>query len=176
MHNIEIVGKLEMTTLSCKDLEEDYIVISINNTNDTTKIYKNEKIKAVHKVVFDDIERPINNLKTMDIGQAKDIKEFVDKYKDSIKRIYCQCTAGISRSSAVATVIARYLNKDDNYIWFTGKYSPNKHVYKTMCVGFGIDYSEQLWKSKQKIAGKGALDKNIKIYSDYGVSLEDMFN
>lgn len=176
-YNIQIMSKQECTLFSTKDLTEDCIIISINDTGYNTVIYDNEHIVDTLKLWFDDIwekEHEDEDLKLMRKTDAIKIKMFVDTYKNKINNIVVHCTAGISRSGAVGCVLARYLNGDDDYLLATGKYIPNKHVYKLMCETFGLEYSEELFKEKMKIRNKGNRD-NLKGYGDYGLDLDDMF-
>ena len=176
-YNIQIMSKQECTLFSFKDLTEDYIVISINDTGYGTVIYKNKKIKDILYLWFDDIwekEHEDEDLKLMRKTDAIKIKMFIDTYKYKVNNIIVHCTAGISRSGAVGCVLARYLNGDDNYLLATGKYIPNKHVYKLMCEVLGLDYSEDMFKEKLRIRNKGNRD-NLKGYGDYGIRIEDMF-
>lgn len=173
-YDIQIMGKQECTLFSTKDLTEGYIIISINDNNCNTVIYKNNHIIDKLKLWFDDIDRPIPNYQVMLATDAHMIKEFIDTYKDKVSNIIVHCTAGVSRSGAVGCVLARYLNGDDSYLLATGNYIPNKHVYKLMCEVFGLEYSEELFKNKLKIRNKGN-QNNLKGYGNYGLDLDDMF-
>lgn len=173
---IDIMSKDECILFSSKDLKDDCIIVSINDTGYDTMLHENKRIIDIHKVWFDDIENAINpKLKLMTIDQAEGIKDFVDKYKDEVKHIVIHCTAGISRSGAVGCVIARYLNDDDNNLWATGKYFPNKHVYKSMCKVFKLEFSDDMFKRKNKIRTRKEKEYNLKFYNDYGVNMDDMF-
>lgn len=177
MYKIKIMGKLEATTFSAGNLEKECVIISINDTHYDTVIYDNPKIKSVLKVWFDDIhskEHEDEDLVLMTDFQARQIKEFIDLWKDQVDEIIFHCTAGISRSGAIGTSCARYLNGCDNYLWATGRYMPNRHVYKLMCEAFGLEYSDRLYKCKTKLKTKS--DRSMMgIYSDYGVTIDDMF-
>lgn len=173
-YNIQIMGKQECTLFSTQNLTEDCIIISINDMGHNTVIYDNKHIINKLRLHFDDIDKPIPQCQLMTLADTKKIKWFVDTYKDKISNIIVHCTAGISRSGAVGCVISRYLNGDDNYLLATGKYIPNKHVYKLMCETFGLEYSEELFKNKLKIRNKGN-QYNLKGYGDYGLDLNDMF-
>lgn len=175
-YNIQIMSKDEMTLFSTKDLAEDYIVISINDTNYNTVICDNEHIIDIYYFWFDDIEQVIPNseLNRMTRTQARIIKEFVDEYKNEVSNIIIHCTAGISRSGAVGCCLARYLNGNDEYLLATGRYIPNKHVYKLMCGALGLEFSDELFKNKLNIRNKGNRN-NLKGYGDYGIDLDDMF-
>lgn len=163
-----------MTLFSTKDLTGDYIVISINDTNCNTVIYNNEHIVGRLKLWFDDIDRPIPDHQMMLTTDAQKVKQFIDAYKDKTTNIIVHCTAGISRSGAVGCTLARYLNNDDEYLLATGRYMPNKHVYKLMCEVLGLEYSEELFKDKVKRSDR-ACDNNLKGYGNYGLDLDDMF-
>lgn len=173
-YEIKIMGKHECTKFSTKDLDEDCIIISINDTNHNTVIYDNEKIKGVLRLWFDDIDKPIKGCNMMCVIDSEAIVSFVNTYKDKVNNILIHCTAGISRSAAVGCSIARYLNGDDTYLWSSGRYMPNKHVYKLMCEALGLEYSDELFKEKSKIKTRGDRVK-IKAYLDYGQTLDDIF-
>jgi predicted protein tyrosine phosphatase len=173
-YNIQIMSKQECTLFSTKDLIEDCIIISINDTGYNTAIYDNKHIVDIIRFHFDDIEMPINGLTRLNKRLAKLIKNFVDTYKDKVNNIIVHCTAGISRSGAVGCTLAMYLNGDNEYLLKTGQYIPNKHVYKLMCEVLELDYSEELFKEKLRIRNKGNRD-NLKGCDDYGIRLEDMF-
>jgi len=173
-YNIQIMGKQECTLFSTKDLTEDCIVISINDTNHNTVIYDNENIIDKLKLWFDDIDTPIPNYQLMLQVDAQKIKDFIDFYKGKAKNIIVHCTAGISRSGAVGCTIARYLNNDDKYLLVTGRYIPNKHVYKLMCEVLGLEFTDELFKEKLRIRNKSNRS-NLKGYGDYGISIDDMF-
>ena len=83
------------------------------------KLNPNEKEVAEHFI-----------LRLFNEDQAKEIKNFVDKYKNEVDMIVSQCHAGISRSSAVAAALADYLQVgDSNYYFESSKYCPNLYVY-----------------------------------------------
>lgn len=150
-YNIEILSKQECIIFSTRELNKDYIIISINDTNCDTVIFKNTHIKDVLKITFDDLTFPIAGHTLIDDQISLKIKNFIDSYKDSIKNIIVHCTAGISRSGAVGCTIARYLNGDDSYLLQTGLYMPNKLVYKTMCNTLGLEFSEELFDEKLQL-------------------------
>ena len=132
MHKIEIMSKKKCTIFSTRDLKENCVIVSINCPREYTTILKNKNILDICILNFDDIEESIDDLKLMSYTQAKKIKDFIDRYKYKVNHIVIHCAAGISRSAAVGCVISRYLNGDDDYLWASGRYLPNKHVYKMM--------------------------------------------
>lgn len=176
-YKIDIIGKHRCTAFSTRKLEDKCVIISINDTGCDTVILENEKIISVCKTWFDDIDDKKyerENLKLMSENQAKEIKNFIDTYKNQVSHIVVHCTAGISRSGAVGCVIARYLNGDDSYLWSSGRYIPNKYVYKLMCKSFNLEYSDKLFENKSKLRYKG--DRSLlKGHENYGVFIDDMF-
>lgn len=176
-YNIDIMSKDKCKLFSTKELTDDCIIISINDTGYDTEIYNNKNIIDICKLWFDDIDNikyEDNDLKLMTKDQGKQIKDFVNKYKDRVKHIVIHCTAGISRSGAVGFVLARYLNGDDKYLWAKDRYLPNKHVYKLMCETLGLEYSDKLFKDRKRFRNRNN-HYTIKSYGDYGIDLVEMF-
>ena len=178
-YKIDIKSRNECIIFSTRDLKEDCVIISINNTGYDTNILKNKNIIDICKLWFDDIDNEKyedEDLKLMNIKQAIEIKNFVEKHKSKVKHIVIHCSAGISRSAAVGCVIAGYLNNTDNYLWQSGRYMPNKHVYKIMCEVFNLKYSDKMFKQKMNMKYKRDKLENLSFYSNYGVDLDDMFS
>jgi len=63
--------------------------------------------------------------------QAVQILKLIEKHKDVLKLIVCQCEGGISRSSGTAGALSKILNGDDT-VFFKAPYSPNRLVYRTI--------------------------------------------
>lgn len=96
---------------------------------------------------FDDITE--NSSNAFNSEYAENTKSFIDELPEQITTLYVCCDAGVSRSSAIAATINKYLGRDDLYIWEDPHYSPNPLVYKILCKELGIDISPQ--KLKQLI-------------------------
>jgi predicted protein tyrosine phosphatase len=175
MYKIDIMDRDSCTEFSIKDLKEDCIIISINDTFEETTIHENKHIIDIKRLYFDDIEEDIPTYLFFSMNQALEIKDFVDRYKDKVNHIVVHCTAGISRSGAIGCVLARYLNGNDDYLLLTGRYIPNKHVYKTMSKVLNLEYSEKLFKRKRNLRNKGNR-RNLNGYGNYGVYIDDMFD
>lgn len=169
---IKIMSKTECTAYSKKELDNKCIVISINDTDNNTIIYDNPKIIDVLRFEFDDITKPIHTFTPMNLSHAKEIKAFIDKYKNDVCEIIVHCTAGISRSGAVGCCLAQYLNGDDTYLLKTGLYMPNKLVYKLLSNTLGLKYTEKIFENKIKISNSACLE-NLKKHEN--LDLENMF-
>lgn len=108
-----------------------HIIISIScSLNTSVTIPQNQNCLGVHKAIFHDIDKEIPSCTMISNQHAKDILDFVFKYKDSAELIICQCAAGISRSSGVAIALSEILNGvgSSSWIYDCGRYIPNKKV------------------------------------------------
>ena len=111
---------------------EPHIIISIATTKeDLADIKPTFECKGILQQIFPDVERiSLSHPKPFTEDQAREIWNFVDKYKDNISTIVVQCAVGYSRSPAVAAAISSVLNGYDSEFFI--HYRPNTNVYKTM--------------------------------------------
>ena len=102
-----------------KNANIPYIVISIGGVETPEwEIPANEYCLGILKVRFDDISyRPEDTFhiydrltKKITKENAKEIIDFVLKYKDSVKQIIVNCHAGFSRSVGTAIALSMVLN------------------------------------------------------------------
>ena len=110
-------------------LDEDCIIISIYDIDKEPSIFAvNHSIRDVLYCCFEDDDREVPE--SIDDTQAKQIAAFVKKYmaKETSYICYVNCEAGISRSAGTAAAIARFLFKDDAWIFKTK--IPNMRCYK----------------------------------------------
>lgn len=89
-------------------------------------------VKDVLNLCFGDYtpnDRDLDNEKLFSESQAKQVVEFVDKYKDEVEMFILHCDAGVSRSGAVGTFIQRYLELDEMELFKMNPYiAPNHFV------------------------------------------------
>ena len=126
---IKLMSKKEAIRYSAIEHKETSVVISIS-CDGKTRLLSNNNIKDVLYLMFQDITKEQANkydLECMSEQDGEMIKRFVNKWKDKVDSIIIHCHAGISRSSAVAIGVSRYLGYDDMWVW-KGDYSPNSHV------------------------------------------------
>lgn len=97
-----------------------------------------------------------------------DIKQFIDKNKDAVDKIIVHCHAGISRSSAVAMCVCRYLGLDDIWIW-KSSYYPNRWVLEVMNNTLELGFTEQDIKHREEVKRKAWEE------CEYKNEIEDMF-
>ena len=116
-------------------------IISIVGENESPIDFIGDNIVNIFRMFFNDIERPIGKYKAPDRKDFIGLKEFLDNNIDKIEEILVHCHAGISRSSGCASAITRYIGVDDNFIWSSYKYVPNRLVFKHALEELEIDLS-----------------------------------
>lgn len=145
-------------------LEKKCIIISINDFNYKREdLPQNKDVIDILRLEFDDIDRviiqdgviknkPISNIDTIKI------KNFFFKYINLLRNeqidLWVHCTMGVSRSAAVAFILAKYLYGDDLYLFETGDYVPLKYIYIKMSETFGMKFSEEEFYKKKKISSE----------------------
>jgi len=105
-----------------------HIVISFLST---TGNYEDIKYTAIDHLNLnvDDINKETEGFVLFNNSHAKQILDFIDKYKD-VDIIIVQCDAGISRSAAVAAALSKIFDQED-FRYFK-QYASNMHIYKTI--------------------------------------------
>lgn len=93
---------------------------------------------------FEDISNPKNG-RAFTVSQANEVRRFVDALSSSLERLYVCCDGGVSRSSAIAAAIYRYIGYDEMIIWKNPYYHPNTLVYELMCRAFDLKNSK--WRT-----------------------------
>lgn len=132
---------MEFTVL-CRDevesgelryLRESHIVISIFDPDKPQPVLKASGLcQAVLSLSFHDA-CPVGNMvlppeiRLLQPEQAAQIWDFVGQWAPNVRRIVVHCEQGMSRSPAVAAVIALHLGQDDAEFW--EEYQPNQWVY-----------------------------------------------
>ncbi len=176
-YNINIVSRYEAILIDTRDLENECIFISINSGSENHHKFRNPNIKDVLYLDFDDIQphnlKKNSQSKTMTLEQAYMIKKFIEEHKNTTT-IYVHCTAGVSRSAAIGFILTKYLNKhDDLHLFQSGKYEPNKWVYKLMSEAFNMPFSKSEFRRKSNISSKKCLS-DLKGYGAMGISLAEL--
>ena len=142
--------------IGCFKTDKKHIVISITCPEDThPDISKQDSCLGILKLKFHDWgEAEKERIRKLMVAspkatkqvfftkeEAKKIVDFLYKHYGTIELIVCQCDAGISRSSAVAAAISKYITGSDEY--FFKHYLPNSLVYKLLL--------EELYNGKVKV-------------------------
>ena len=126
------------------------IIISIRSPGSRRAIVGGNEPKDVLWLEFNDVDEngrvwtlhgnQVKECKRFTEEEAKEVIEFVNKYKDEVELIICHCEAGISRSAGLAAALYTILGspEKDAEIWAKKnelgqlKHRPNVHVYQTM--------------------------------------------
>ena len=174
--NIKIMGRDEALYYTFRQDLDEYIMISINCPDENAPIFyvdfkEESKRLGTLRLWLEDLNEPYHNREP----KQKDmigLKAFIDTFKNDnrVKDIIIHCTAGISRSPAVAAAICKYLNLDEyNTVWNNEKYIPNELVYRLACNEFGLKISEP------ELEFYKAINKGLKTNKIYDKEIEDMF-
>ena len=108
-----------------------HIVISISGGDDNeTVVPVNHSCVGTLHLKFDDVEDIQENYLYFDRSMANEILDFVERHITKISLIVVQCQAGLSRSVAVASALAKILNGRDDDVFTRG--IPNMFVYTTL--------------------------------------------
>jgi predicted protein tyrosine phosphatase len=120
------VESLDATTESAPDT----ILISIHGSRDQ-KARVSAPFRDILFLRFDDLDKPLAGYRLMSEGDAQAVLDFISRNKDC-KNILCQCEAGVSRSAGCAAAIIKWLEGEDEAVFASDLYSPNRHVYRLM--------------------------------------------
>jgi len=117
-------------------VRQPYAVISISDPDKPRpRIRRPATFRGVLHVQFhdavpvDDFELP-EEVVLMTADHAREIWQFVDRYRTVAKLFLVHCEQGASRSPAVAAAIAKVLGEDESR--FFKEYVPNEYVYKLL--------------------------------------------
>ena len=125
-----------------------YCFISITNADGNFFPVALHDAPNVLTLQFDDITYQFGDLKLFTKEQAKQIIDFLTRNLD---KGYCvvHCTAGISRSGAVATFIHKWIGTatDDEFKVINPNIFPNSHVFKTLCDEVGLNMTQEDYES-----------------------------
>lgn len=143
---VRIMSKMEAIQHSYLKEVPTSVIVSITAGGDHTPYFYNKegaRVKAVFGMHFDDIDREYNGYKACQESDFEGLKDFLDTWKTEVEEVIVHCHAGISRSSGCAAAICQYLQIDDSFIWSSGRYIPNRRVYKMARMELGILRSEE---------------------------------
>ena len=133
----------EMLLMAQEGPPDRVALISImNHKRDCPERYPAERVL---RLCFDDAEdsRFWQNLMTEE--QADAICAFVLRYGREIDWLVVHCSAGVSRSPAIAAGILGGLRQDESEIWDNPGYQPNMFVYRLVREAFdrGVRWKDQ---------------------------------
>lgn len=143
----EKMAQVLSATIKTKSI---FISITCPNEDDVTFAH-NSNILNIFRMKFNDLDVDTDGLKAPIQDNFNGLKEFIDKYKDSVEEIVLHCAAGASRSPGCGLAICEYL-KDYNTDISRKKYEKydyNKKVYalakNELGIGRDENYYNELW-------------------------------
>jgi len=154
MKKVTVLSRIRAKELSFKEIPE-CIIISINTNGVKNFFAKNNNIKDILFLTFDDVEKDEGIEKCMTESQAMQVVAFINKW-DNIDNIIVHCDAGISRSSGVGAAILKAKNGDDSEIFDNGNFCPNMKCFRLVLEAFFIDIDEKEIEEK--------IDRNLKAW------------
>lgn len=134
---IMVASRMETENLLAgKPLDERVAIVSIYGPPEEQIDFDTDKHTCFfHPVVFHDATRSWCDTILIDEEKAHGIASFIDRVIGmGVKVILCHCTAGISRSAAVAAATAKFYFGDDGE--FFRNYVPNKLVHRLVLEAF----------------------------------------
>ena len=116
-------------------LPDKYVLVSITDPGSRPAALHDPACVAVLRLEFHDLaERPSwpgsDGLVLFTPAMAAQVAAFAERWRDAVSRIVVHCEAGISRSCAVASALARHFTGDDTRQREAGV--PNRLVYRLM--------------------------------------------
>lgn len=142
------VFPFDVTERICRDIKDLDIVCDVVSIYDEElvppQIEDGGAVRSVFRMHFPDIDDCDASYLMKYAATAEDLaglKDFIDEIKDDCDLLLVHCVAGISRSPAVASAIEEYLGFEDT-IWSSGRYNPNRHVYRLALQEFGLSKTE----------------------------------
>lgn len=116
------------------------VIISIKSSWDNIKpeltCTKDNNVKSILYLSFDDIDFEENATMCMQPDDGKKVADFINKWYNKINSIIVHCDGGISRSAGVAAAIMRVKEGDDYPIFKQRHKHPNMTCYLTTLKGF----------------------------------------
>ena len=109
-----------------------YVVISVRDPRRRKpKVRQQPGLLDMLYLAFDDAEPSPNfelpsSIRLMTPGDAREIWDFVGRYRDRAGTIVVHCEQGMSRSPAIAVAIARTFGLEDAGFW--REHQPNRFV------------------------------------------------
>lgn len=134
---VVVVNQHTAEELCKNEHKKSSIMISISSTYaDKPNVFCSNKnnIVDILELKFNDTESTNPTYNGIKQEHAKQIKEFVNKYKDNntIELLTVHCFLGQSRSVGVAAAIMEYLHIDNSILLNNKTYNPNMLCYNTV--------------------------------------------
>lgn len=129
-----VLSRSKAKALSYSNIQESLVIISITDIDSSQVCFaKNEKIKAILRLSFNDVDR--DNFGAMLSDDADSIVRFCLNWLPQTNLIV-HCEAGVSRSAGVCAAILKWYEGSDMQIFGNTYYRPNMHCYREVLNAF----------------------------------------
>lgn len=103
--------------------------------------------ELILRLQFDDTETSGGTQLAFTDEMAREVLSFVNKVKDSVTILVCQCEAGISRSSGMAAALSVIFGQSNEKFFCgsgpNGRFLPNRLVYRKMLEAAGLSSTKE---------------------------------
>lgn len=123
-------------------------------------------------VVFFSDTTDKNQPNAITTDQAREIIEFLRTLPTCIQDLYVSCSAGQSRSPALAAAILRMSGRSDKPVWDNPHYVPNWFVYQTICRESGLfapDWYVRFLRHKNRLSFRKSKKKESNGYECWSI-------
>ena len=139
---VQIFSRAEVESIVPRDVPHAFIsVITPRDVEASLPI--TERTVAVHRLCFDDVDAPEQDMSEIDRRQAedghrgiiwfsdemaRDLAQFIIRHEPYVDVWVIHCDAGFSRSPGIGGAILKHFTGDDG--WIFRDYCPNMRVYR----------------------------------------------
>lgn len=113
--------------------ERQAMISIVDHRRDAQKRYPAPRVL---RLCFEDAEDADCGQNLIACEQAEAICRFVLRLRGEIDTLIVHCSAGVSRSPAVAAAVLKGLGESDEAIWNDPRYHPNELVYTVVLAAF----------------------------------------
>ena len=165
-----LIHILPETALNKELLEADPTTTAVIICSDENNSYKELLPNSLVCSFSDTTDR--NRINSITAEQAREIISFVRDFTTDIQDLYIVCSAGQSRSPALAAAILRMSGRSDKPVWDNPHYVPNWFVYQTICRESGLfapDWYVRFLRNKNRLKFRIAQKKGSTGYECWSI-------
>lgn len=154
INNIETIKRINANLISIRDNPAGLS----NKVKLQYELIDNSGIQNIYVATFDDVELPFENKKGIIFPDENIVSNILtwakSKWEENHKIFVVHCTAGISRSSAIAILINQTIQGQYKNIYNPAIHSPNKKVLEFGDQLNGTNIKEQITKEEKEFDAK----------------------
>lgn len=127
-----VLGKLEALEYVPKCKMSSLLISIIDPNRDDLEDQLSSRYRDMLTLKFSDSNCPDFDETIFNLSHANEIVDFLNKHDKSFDFLVVHCTAGISRSAAVASGILFWFGMDNSKYKKSKDYKPNYYIYNFM--------------------------------------------